>query len=112
MREEKCLTISLSLAKLKGILIFYIMKLYSSFAMGKDKKRILINGSNPSLEDTISKSIIALKEMMEKQNRKQAILEITEFEEVAAEEGIDYTDSKITVELLVNLSNKGKKVLD
>lgn len=88
------------------------MKLYSSFAMGKDKKRILINGSNPSLEDTISKSIIALKEMMEKQNRKQAILEITEFEEVAAEEGIDYTDSKITLELLVNLSNKGKKVLD
>lgn len=88
------------------------MKLYSSFAMGKDKKRILINGSNPSLEDTISKSVIALKEMMEKQNRKQAILEITEFEEVAAEEGIDYTDSKITLELLVNLSNKGKKVLD
>ena len=76
------------------------MKLYSSFAMGKDKKRILINGSNPSLEDTISKSVIALKEMMEKQNRKQAILEITEFEEVAAEEGIDYTDSKITLELL------------
>nr|DAJ21319.1 MAG TPA: Protein of unknown function (DUF2960) [Myoviridae sp. ct5lt7] len=88
------------------------MKLYSSFAMGKDKKRILINGSNPSLEDTISKSVIALKEMMEKQNRKQAILEITEFEEVAVEEGIDYTDSKITLELLVNLSNKGKKVLD
>lgn len=88
------------------------MKLYSSFAMGKDKKRILINGSNPLLEDTISKSVIALKEMMEKQNRKQAILEITEFEEVAAEEGIDYTDSKITLELLVNLSNKGKKVLD
>ena len=88
------------------------MKLYNSFAMGKDKKRILINGSNPSLEDTISKSVIALKEMMEKQNRKQAILEITEFEEVAAEEGIDYTDSKITLELLVNLSNKGKKVLD
>lgn len=88
------------------------MKLYSSFAMGKDKKRILINGSNPSLEDTISKSVIALKEMMEKQNRKQAILEITEFEEVATEEGIDYTDSKITLELLVNLSNKGKKVLD
>ena len=88
------------------------MKLYSSFAMGKDKKRILINGSNPSLEDTISKSIIILKEMMEKQNKKQAILEITEFEEVAAEEGIDYTDSKITLELLVNLSNKGKKVLD
>ena len=78
----------------------------------KIKKRILINGSNPSLEDTISKSVIALKEMMEKQNRKQAILEITEFEEVAAEEGIDYTDSKITLELLVNLSNKGKKVLD
>ena len=50
--------------------------------------------------------------MMEKQNKKQAILEITEFEEVAAEEGIDYTDSKITLELLVNLSNKGKKVLD
>lgn len=88
------------------------MKLYSSFAMGKDKKRILINGSNPSLEDTISKSVIILKEMMEKQNKKQAILEITEFEEVAAEEGIDYTDSKITLELLVNLSNKGKKVLD
>ncbi len=88
------------------------MKLYSSFAMGKDKKRILINGSNPSLEDTISKSVIILKEMMEKQNKKQAILEITEFEEIAAEEGIDYTDSKITLELLVNLSNKGKKVLD
>lgn len=88
------------------------MKLYSSFAMGKDKKRILINGSNPSLEDTISKSVIALKEMMEKQNRKQAILEITEFEEIATKEGIDYTDSKITLELLVNLSNKGKKVLD
>lgn len=88
------------------------MKLYSSFAMGKDKKRILINGSNPSLEDTISKSIVILKEMMEKQNRKQAILEITEFEEIATKEGIDYTDSKITLELLVNLSNKGKKVLD
>lgn len=84
------------------------MKLYSSFAMGKDKKRILINGSNPSLEDTISKSIIILREMMEKQNRKQAILEITEFEEIATE-GIDYT---VTLELLVNLSNKGKKVLD
>lgn len=89
------------------------MKLYSSFAMGKDKKRILINGSNPSLEDTISKSVITLKEMMEKQNKKQAILEITEFEEIATEGGgIDYTDSKITLELLVNLSNKGKKVLD
>lgn len=88
------------------------MKLYSSFAMGKDKKRIPINGSNPSLEDTISKSIVILREMMEKQNKKQAILEITEFEEIATEGGIDYTDSKITLELLVNLSNKGKKVLD
>ena len=78
------------------------MKLYSSF----DKKGRVVVGSWQSGEDCISKTVQRINELgfaksiyKKGQEKSVMIFEVEEYEEIFTDNGIDYTDDKIILEV-------------
>lgn len=86
------------------------MKLYNSYAKGKERD-VPLYGGYTSLEKLIGKSVKRITEIMEKNKIKfkSAVVIITECESIPSENGgMDCTESKEVLRIIVDLTNRGK----